>query len=427
MAMKRSARSYSFTRTLVCLALTLAPLSGAESQPVTVEGKNNPAVDVQAVQKAVNQGGTIILKGRFDFGDKGSVTITKDVNVLGEMDEREVPRTTVRGGYYTFHSPPSARTPPPPGPKVTIKNIHFDGALWAPIRLAYASSVTIAGNRITSVRSHPALNRPQGGVQQSILVGTARGDFLSGGAPYQPGAVMRTVTITDNDIDLSTEAPTKTMAQGIFVMLTTGINARIARNTITNCARNSIEILDNYLSNEGGFIAIQDNKIVTATEGFARPSPATPNGIVVGYLRDRSAAGDPKRFIRHLILHNSIRARGKTSNGISVLTDGALVRNNHVVIEGPEARAINVAGSNNYIGQNKIAGSGALGLQLAPRAPSGASGNELDGNDFEQFKAAVADVLLQKGANDNTVMGTSGSVSDLGTGNEIRGLKPVTK
>jgi hypothetical protein len=249
-AMKKAARScYAVTLTLVCVAVTLVPLAWAESQPVAVEGKSDPAVDVQAVQKAVDQGGTVFLKGRFDFGDKGSVKITKDVNVLGETDERGAPRTTVRGGYYAFHSPLTTQTLPPPGPKITIKNIHFDGALWGPIRLAYASGVTIAGNRITGVRPHAAPDRPQIGLQHGILVGTLLP--IKGRGQYQPGAVMGTMTIADNDIDLSTEAPTKTMAQGIFVFGTTGINARIARNTITNCARNSIEILDNYLSNDG--------------------------------------------------------------------------------------------------------------------------------------------------------------------------------
>jgi hypothetical protein len=112
------------------------------------------------------------------------------------------------------------------------------------------------------------------------------------------------------------------MAQGIFVFGTTGINARMPK-TITNCARNSIEVLDNYLSDDGGgFIVIQDNKIVTATEGVALPSPQTPNGIAAGYFHDTSAAVDPKRFIRHVILHNSVRTRGKTSFGVGVFTTG---------------------------------------------------------------------------------------------------------
>ena len=158
---------------------------------------------------------------------------------------------------------------------------------------------------------------------------------------------------------------------------------------------------------------------MTATEGFARPTPRTPNGIAVGYLPRKKAAVERKHFIPHMVLHNSVVARGTTSVGINVLTDGALVRNNHVVTEGPEAHAISVSGSNAYIGRNQIEGGGAFGVRLGRRA----SGNEVDGNDFERFKAAVADVMVPKGANDNVVIGTNGSVSDLGAGNQIRGLK----
>jgi hypothetical protein len=420
--MKTSTRSYTLPLTVFCVSLAAARLGGAESQVVTVEGKNDPAVDVQAVQKAVGQGGTILLKGRFDFGERGSVTITKDVEVRGEADESGAPRTTVRGGYQTFHSPRTAQAPPPPGPKIAIKNIHFDGARWTPVRSAYASRVTITGNRITSVRPHPSPERPEFGLQHGILVGTLLP--FDKRERYEPGAVAGTVTITDNDIELSTEAPTETMAQGIFVFGTTGINARIARNTIAQSARNAIEVLDNYLGNDGnGFIVIQDNRIVTATEGFARPTPRTPNGIVVGYLRDRSAAVDPKRLIRHLVLHNSIVARGNTSVGINVLVDGALVRNNHVVTEGAEAHAISVSGSNSYIGWNRIEGGGAFGVRFGSRA----SGNEVDGNDFDKFKAAIVHVMLGKGASDNVVIGTNGSVSDLGARNEIRGLERLAK
>jgi len=420
--MARSARSHTFTLAAICVGLVWARLGATESQVVTVEGKNDPAVDVQAMQKAVDQGGTILLKGRFDFGDKGSVTITKDVEVRGETDESGAPRTTVRGGYHTFHSPLTAQAPSPPGPKIAIKNIHFDGARWTPVRLAYASRVTITGNRITGVRPHPAPERPQIGLQQGILVGTTFPTDRS--QQYQPGTVVGNVTITDNDIDLSTEAPTKTMAQGIFVSWTTGITARIARNTIVNGARNAIEVVDNYAGDDGdGFIVIQDNKVVTATAGIARPTPRTPNGITVGYLPRKRAAVEGNRFMRHAVLHNSVVARGATSIGINVLTNGALVRNNHVVTEGPTAHAIRVSGSNTYIGRNQIEGAGEFGIWLGSRA----SGNEVDGNDFHKFKSAVVDVLLVKGANDNVVIGTNGSVSDLGAGNQIRGLKRLAE
>jgi len=68
----------------------------AEAQ-LTVVGQNNPAIDIQAVQRAVDQGGTINLKGSFDFGNEGRVNITKDVKIIGETDSNRSPLTKVKG------------------------------------------------------------------------------------------------------------------------------------------------------------------------------------------------------------------------------------------------------------------------------------------------------------------------------------------
>jgi hypothetical protein len=166
---------------------------------------------------------------------------------------------------------------------------------------------------------------------------------------------------------------------------------------------------------------------VTSSIGIPFPGPSTPNGIVAGYFLDKTAGSDPKRYARHVILQNSVRARGATSVGIMLMTDGALVRGNHVVTEGPQARAIGVAGSNGYVGQNRIAGAGAYAVRLAPFNSMTASRNDVRENDFGEFKAVVVDVMLDSGASDNVLLGSSGTVTDLGSGTEIKGLKPVPK
>jgi hypothetical protein len=116
--------------------MAIFSLTPAEAQ-ITIVGQNNPTIDIQAVQKVVDQGGTINLKGTFDFGNEGRVNITKDVKIIGETNTKETPTTKVKGGFWAFHSPPPAKLPPEvPGPKITIQSIHFDGALWTPIYLA---------------------------------------------------------------------------------------------------------------------------------------------------------------------------------------------------------------------------------------------------------------------------------------------------
>ena len=85
-----------------------------------VTGKGNPWSDIEAVQQAVDQGGSVLLKGTFVFGRAGKVIISKDVNIYGETDAQGIPVTKIRGGLWTFQTklpeqlpPPSPRTGPP--------------------------------------------------------------------------------------------------------------------------------------------------------------------------------------------------------------------------------------------------------------------------------------------------------------------------
>jgi hypothetical protein len=106
--------------------------------------------------------------------------------------------------------------------------------------------------------------------------------------------------------------------------------------------------------------------------------------------------------------------------------NGARVTDNQVTIEGQKAVGIFVAGTHNYIGQNLIKGAGAAGVALAPSPPILTSNNELVRNEFGDLKSDAADVVFRKGADNNIVTGSNGSVSDLGFGNQAPGLKPVS-
>jgi hypothetical protein len=144
----------------------------ASSSSSAVEGNNNPSVDVAALQAAVDKGGLVSLRGEFDFGEHGSVAITKDVSIVGE-DSRGPVRTKIKGGRLTFNSvAPEGETSA--GPKIAVSRIHFDGAAWTPLYFGHASQVTITGNRITNVGPQLSVGegRPPYYAQQGILVGT---------------------------------------------------------------------------------------------------------------------------------------------------------------------------------------------------------------------------------------------------------------
>jgi hypothetical protein len=414
-------------RLMISLFIVIAIISinSAEAQ-TTIVGQNNPAVDIQAVQKAVDQGGTILLKGTFDFGEKGSVTITKDVNIVGEADNKGSIITKIRGGFWTFHSPlPSHLPPEVPGPKITIQNIHFDGTLWCPIYLAYSSGATIANNKMTNVRPMPipapVFGRTGVFLQEAIVCGP----FLEKGPKYQPGAFTGQLIITDNEIDLYNENPVNTLGVGVWILWTTGINAQIQQNTIFNSSRNSIEILDNYLGQDGnGMIIIKDNKIVTATEGLSVPSPQTPNGIVVGWFVDMSGGLNTQRNIKHVVVNNAIRTRGKTSAGIMALTDGVVIVNNAILSEGTEALGLGVYSSDGYIAYNRMEGASSRPAMLArPLKPLKGSKNVFVDNDLRQFKSSTADFVFEKDACNNLFIGPSCKVNDLGSNNSIQMTK----
>lgn len=309
----------------------------------TVIGQDNPAVDVQAVQAAVSQGGEIVLKRTFDFGEKGSVIISKDVKIIGEKDSQGIPTTKIKGGLRTFLSPLPAQLPPrAPGPEIAIQDIHFDGTQAYPIYIAYCSGATITGNKITNVR--PFVATPKMNLSVGIMVGT---NWIQPAATkkYQPGAVTGIITIVDNDLDMANDTPAKTFGQGIFVHWATGITLQISGNTVKNCSRNSIEAMDNYLGDDGsGSVVIRDNKVTTATMGLPFPSKFTPNGILVGWFLDGTGAGasNPKQNMKHTITNNTVRARGETSMGMWIASNEVIVENNQISTEKQSAIPIRV-------------------------------------------------------------------------------------
>lgn len=397
---------------------------------VAIVGQDNPVADIQAIQKAVDQGGTINLKGIFDFGNEGRVNITKDVKIVGETDNSGNPVTKIKGGFWTFHTPLPATLPPEaPGPKITIRGIHFDGPLWTPIYLAYSSGATITNNKMTNIRPKlmdvPIFGKSGLNMQQGIFCHPGYAQTQIEARKYILGAFTGNLIIEDNDIDLTNDVPTKTMSQGVLVVWTTGITAQIQRNTVINCTRNSIETIDNYLGKDGkGIIIVKDNRIVTAVEGVPVPTPATPNGIVAGWFFDFSGALDPQRNIKYIVANNSVRTHGKTSGAIAVFTDGAVVVNNAIWSEGTEALGLGVFSSDGYIAFNKIAGASSRpGIVVGPWQPLRGSKNVLMENDLTKFKGSTADVVFQKDASNNVYIGHGCKVSDLGSNNSIQMAK----
>ncbi|MBW2116213.1 MAG: hypothetical protein JRH04_15650 [Deltaproteobacteria bacterium] len=411
---------------MICvLALLTVPVLAAspKSYDSVVVGKSNPAYDIKAIQGAVDQGGTVLLKGTFDFGEDGRVNISKDVRIYGETDAQGAPGTKIQGGFWTFHSPLPAQLPPQaPGPKISIQGIHFEGAQWAPICLPYCGGANIVNNKINKVRPIASKVPIFGKLdlyRQQAIVFVPLYVLPKESRKYQPGAVTGAITVADNDIDLSNDIPEKTMAQGVIIVWATGANIQILRNRVVNCSRNSLETLDNFPGKDGSAMTLfKDNIIVTADKGIPLPTPSTPNGIIAGWFLDLTGASDPARRTKIIVTDNQIETRGDGSIGIAVISDGAVIASNHILLKGgAKAKAIIQFSSDAVIVNNKIEGSGLCAAMLMPFKSLKGDRNTLIGNDFILFKASAANVVLQ--SSNNVVIGKCGKVIDKGKGNKI--------
>jgi hypothetical protein len=173
-----------------------------------------------------------------------------------------------------------------------------------------------------------------------------------------------------------------------------------------------------------GLIIVKDNKIITASEGITFPTPATPNGIVVGWFFDMSGGLDPQRNIKYIVSNNAIRTRGKTSIGIAVFSDGAIVVNNSIASEGTDSVPLRVSSSDGYIAYNKVEGAGSRpGMWVIPFKPFKGCKNVFVDNDLKQFKTSGADVVFDKGSYNNLFIGHSCKVNNLGSNNLIQMTK----
>ncbi len=219
--MMKKSTIYPILIFVICLQTTVIH---ARKFDLVINGMGDPKADVKAVQKAVDRGGSILLKGSFDFGEKGKIEIKKDISIYGEKDAKGAPTTKIIGGLWSFHSPLPTQLPPAgQGPKITIHNIHFEGALWASISLPYIAGADIRNNKITNVKpidnKIPYFGKDGIHRQQGIIFYppyTLPKEY----GKYQPGLISGNIIIADNLIDLSNEIPEKTgfLAQGILVV-----------------------------------------------------------------------------------------------------------------------------------------------------------------------------------------------------------------
>ena len=404
---------------LIALSGAVTILAGTATGQTTVVGTGDPAVDIPAVQAAIDKGGQVLLTGHFSFDASptvpeppsilysgtalGTILVSKAVEISGARDDRGE-MTSIDGGTNPFYVNA-------PGASVTIQRLHFTGSKVVVIRVVAVHGLTITSNRIDGV-SRGDTNAV------GILVGTT---------PMPPTAadltqtenVSGTLFITNNEIDMQGGA------DGVYLsilMYAIGkspdheADLYVSGNDIRNVTERPINL---YAI--GGRVYIERNRITTGNFGVE----VLPSGDVIHIV-------GPGLF---LVAHNKIDC-GWTSGahaGIRLqsrpgeLVSYAIVEDNDINMATPEgtvfsgtSAAIEVrgAGEGNMVLNNRIRGRANFALSVAAQDGTAHSTVFLM-NDVQNFSAAEAMLFVDAGGSNTVLVGQAGAVEDHGDGTTV--------
>jgi predicted transcriptional regulator len=396
---------------------------------IVVVGRENPDVDAQGVQDAVDNYDEVILKGIFNFG-VSPVLISKSVVIRGEGRENDIPKTTVfkKGWSFPFREFDSIFKVDGEGSKVTIKNIHFTDFNYSCLWGNRGNSLTIKNNRITL----------SSGYGRGMSYG-AFGDIVMGiwvqGGPSFGGKV----TIEGNYIDFASggawggfhsrggleEDPEYRpdlfnheyyIGVGITVNDVAG-NVSVKNNIVRNANARGISAASNLASAD---VQIRHNTVVSDVYGSY---PFSSREAGVGILAI-SAWGGARPGYNVEIEDNTIKLDKLNHSGIAILgplTDregadklrGGIIRNNRIQLrDGYEG--IHVRKCDDFeVADNKISGEAYYGIRISGRRRSGeldlrALNNLVEGNDMGDLRIREPDEYSNNHVDGRMFAGTQG-------------------
>jgi hypothetical protein len=403
-------------RATAIAAILFAPAL-ATAQPTVVVGTDNAAIDVPAVQAAVNQGGEVILKGRFSFDtaptvhtalaggySNAMVLISREVAISGGRgDEDEM--TIIRGGTIPFYvAAPSAQ--------VTIQGLRYVRPKTAAVFVYAANGLVITFCRIDGVEPQPPF------VSNGIAVLTSALPNLTN--PGTPGNLAGTLLITNNDIDMAGgTAADNTLGIVVFSAGQTadnGVDVYVSGNRISHVTEPGIDIRQ-----IGGRAHVEWNVVTTG----AVVSTTIPGPEAIRVANTGS----------YVIAHNSILCEwpDPQAKGIAVFSqiaqwqeERAIVADNAVTMLPPDqfvgdlGSGIDIRGfaRGNVVTNNSFRGRAKAGLFVEVFKGGVPDNNELILNHFVGFEASDADIVVSSGVANTRIVGR-GTLDDQGTGTVI--------
>lgn len=414
---------------LVFTATATIGLAARAAAQIVVVGTGNPAIDVRAVQAAVDQGGDIILKGHFSFnkaptvptaiplvGGLATVLVSKAVAISGAQDQdkdgarhgrEHGEMTTIEGGTTPFYVEA-------PGARVAIQGLRFIRPKGDAIFVYAVSGLVIASCKIEGLE-------PLLGIGGGIDIATVNGP-PSPTDPGIPESISGTLLIANNDIDLAGgTAQDNTLGVLIFSVGVPDaeVDIYISGNTIRNNTERAINLYQ-----IGGRAYIEDNVITTSTilgTAFIQGC----RGTDVIHVTETGA---------YLVARNSIHSRWAAAGGIRVDSQAAVwpiinavVVDNEVDMQAPEgtifdrcSAGISIFGpaQGSVVLNNRIRGRARAALALMAKPIGVPANSALVRNRLDDFQASVADVFVEEGVMNTQIMGP-GIIEDHGVGTVI--------
>ncbi len=362
--------------------------------------------DVEAVQAAVDGGGTVVLESvdlagnprAFDFGpidDGGGVELTEDVAVVGSSGPH---RTRIEGGTLPFFGTAHTHT--------RIEGITFDGAGLSAAIFIRSVGTEFVDNHVTGVVGLELIF--------PFVATEGRGiKFLGNNDPA--GAITGRILIAGNRFD-DMQAD---LSEAI------GVDEVAADVTIVG---NQIEDVAG-----GGVLSLFPSGDIEISGNMIVPGPGNGSEFQVGNGVQILGGGGTYEVTRNLIrcdnpFADGILLAGQIEFGWGSV-DAPVISQNDITTASTDFGAITLLGDVNHahVANNRIQGSGLYGLGLLPLFSDSerAYGNRFQGNNLTGFEEGLADTLVFSHAVDTSVVGNGGTVLDLGQGTVITGERPI--
>lgn len=391
------------------LALALLTIVGSASGLLAdsvVHPTGRFPADLEAVQAAVDQGGRVLLKAvnaagqptAFDFGPTdqatgASVTLTTDVAIRGESIGSR--RTVIRGGFFPFQEYEPAR--------VAIQRIVFEGPGGGAAFLGGSAGAELTDNVITKVAGFPWAFGGRKGT----------GFWIGGGCCDVTGSIL-IARNTISDIDAE---------DGIGLALVAfDAEIRVVGNDIRGTGFMGILAFAN-----AGRVTIEDNVVVPGPSLFPGSFYDVGNGIQAGPPNEVPDAGSAVIRNNRVLCENP-NADGIVVSGFGSGMDHSLVTNNRVEMRGSLYGGITLAQqvSSTVVSLNRVTGDGAYALDsIGFDADARLERNLFLANATGRFESSLADVYLDQATSETWVLPCQGTVIDLGTGNHTPGCTPA--